>query len=717
MKKIKVELQKCYGIEKFSYEFDFSHSKVYSIYAPNGTMKTSFLKWFSDYKEWDNPSDVIYWLPWSIQIREDGWDFIHEIFPVESINHKYQANDAYSALLVNPSLRDEYQKLINELSSKKIKLISALNKMSGIKKDDLINKIKTDFWKLDIPEFVDFLINERELFSSTKGLENIKYSSIFDWSKVEKMINDPEFSDNRKEYETEFNTILKSQKYYSRWWFSPNVAFHLLKWLRDSRFMDEDGNAVILSWSEYENLSEFEKELMDSFKALQSNPKLRILREKMTEWTAAERTFAQLVNEHPNIVLEIKDKHFKKNLWVSYLYELQDEMDEYIDLHKKSLKDREDILQKAILEESQWHLVVKEFSERFQVPYKLWVEKSKDAILWISDIPILQYKYEIKWTDPKKYKSYNKRQLQDLDVLSWWEKRAMYLLDILFEMKMREKDWKEHLIIIDDITDSFDYANKYAIIEYLKELAKKPNFYFIILTHNFDFYRTVQWRLDIRSGKKRVTWDWANLASKDNCEWLKKYWNYIQPFNFFKWRIKTDKYTFIACIPLVRNLIEYWRGTDDESYSDLTKTLHKKDTKLTVTECSVIINSNLETDINYIDEISTYKYIIKACDEIVWLWTIELPLEQKICLTIWMRLLAETIMRDKHWWTEHEWNQIFKLYTETTDLLSDEEDKYISKIMIYTPESIHLNAFMFEPIVDMWSQKLIDIYTKIKNLV
>jgi hypothetical protein len=44
MEKVKVELENCYGIEDFNYEFDFNHSKVYSIYAPNGTMKTSFLK-------------------------------------------------------------------------------------------------------------------------------------------------------------------------------------------------------------------------------------------------------------------------------------------------------------------------------------------------------------------------------------------------------------------------------------------------------------------------------------------------------------------------------------------------------------------------------------------------------------------------------------------------------------------------------------------------
>ena len=43
----------------------------------------------------------------------------------------------------------------------------------------------------------------------------------------------------------------------------------------------------------------------------------------------------------------------------------------------------------------------------------------------------------------------------------------------------------------DDIADSFDYKNKYAIIEYLNGLAQRPGIDLLVLTHNFDFYRTV----------------------------------------------------------------------------------------------------------------------------------------------------------------------------------------------------------------------------------
>lgn len=46
--KINLNLQNCYGIKKLKKELDFSSSKTVAIYAPNGVMKTSFAKTFSD---------------------------------------------------------------------------------------------------------------------------------------------------------------------------------------------------------------------------------------------------------------------------------------------------------------------------------------------------------------------------------------------------------------------------------------------------------------------------------------------------------------------------------------------------------------------------------------------------------------------------------------------------------------------------------------------
>ncbi|MDF2425791.1 MAG: hypothetical protein OPY08_05115 [Nitrosopumilus sp.] len=74
------------------------------------------------------------------------------------------------------------------------------------------------------------------------------------------------------------------------------------------------------------------------------------------------------------------------------------------------------------------------------------------------------------------------------------KQRALYHLNIIFEVEARKNIKQETLFIIDDISDSFDYHNKYAIIQYLKEMSDEPLFKLIILTHNFDFFRTVHSR-------------------------------------------------------------------------------------------------------------------------------------------------------------------------------------------------------------------------------
>src|SRR3546814_10637999 len=60
-----------------------------------------------------------------------------------------------------------------------------------------------------------------------------------------------------------------------------------------------------------------------------------------------------------------------------------------------------------------------------------------------------------------------------LEVLSTGERRAFYILNILFEIRAREKAGQKTLIIVDDVADSLDYKNKYAIIQYLKDIRSE----------------------------------------------------------------------------------------------------------------------------------------------------------------------------------------------------------------------------------------------------
>lgn len=84
-------------------------------------------------------------------------------------------------------------------------------------------------------------------------------------------------------------------------------------------------------------------------------------------------------------------------------------------------------------------------------------------------------------------------------ILSRGEKRAFIILQFLFEMEARKTMDHDTILVMDDIADSFDYQNKYAIVEYIKDIAadNSNKFYMLVLTHNYDFYRTLSSRLSL----------------------------------------------------------------------------------------------------------------------------------------------------------------------------------------------------------------------------
>lgn len=73
MQDIFLELENCYGINKFKYLISFTkENKAYMIYAPNGTMKTSFANTIKDISLERETRDFIYLSKPNKRILTDG---------------------------------------------------------------------------------------------------------------------------------------------------------------------------------------------------------------------------------------------------------------------------------------------------------------------------------------------------------------------------------------------------------------------------------------------------------------------------------------------------------------------------------------------------------------------------------------------------------------------------------------------------------------------
>ena len=62
-------------------------------------------------------------------------------------------------------------------------------------------------------------------------------------------------------------------------------------------------------------------------------------------------------------------------------------------------------------------------------------------------------------------------------------------------------------------------------------------------------------------------------------------------------------------------------------------------------------------------------------------------------------------------------NQTAWLYKEYKKSINDNAMGILEQVSMLTPENIHLNSFMFEPILDMSLLHLYDLYKEVKKLL
>lgn len=287
-------------------------------------------------------------------------------------------------------------------------------------------------------------------------------------------------------------------------------------------------------------------------------------------------------------------------------------------------------------------------------------------------------------------------------------------MQFLFEIESRKNISQETLLIFDDIADSFDYKNKYAIIEYIIELHQSEIFKSLILTHNFDFYRTIASRLNM----DKQTY----MTSKDENRTI----NIVEGLykkDLFKEFLKSphDPKVFISLISFIRNIIDYSDSSETDDCMKLTSCLHEKTNSkdITIDDVFTIYKNRItklkDKEVDFDKNIKIQNFIFDTGDSIIEEKNInEILLENKITLAIASRLKAEQYMISKLPETD-----LTKIKYVQTRILSNMYKKkhptsinlgIIDKVNLMTPENIHVNSFMYEPLVDMSVYHLIDLY-------
>lgn len=725
MNNLKIDFEYCYGIKKLHTNFDFSNNgSFFSVYAPNGVMKTSFANAFKDLSLGQDSKDRI--RPDNNTVRtirdeDDNELDPASIFVIEPYNEGYRS-DRISTLLVNDILHRQYEDIHKDIDQKSDSLAKELKQYTGLKKDVLEEfSISITHDKKDLFRALGRVQQEVEQ-DEDSPLADVVYSHIFN-DKTESILADKNFRDNIRQYIEKYDELIDQSTFFKKGVFTHNNAADVTKSLKQNGFFKAEHSVYLCIDGEKKEIVS-EKELEEAIQTekdqILTDDGLKKSFEKIDKQlvkNANLKQFRTCLENHQVVIAELDNpEKLRQRLWISYLVRAKDNYLELMATYNIGKEAIAKILEEAKSEVTKWAEVISIFNERFSVPFVVLIDNQEDVILR-SDAPIIRFDF---LDDPEDEDSLSVPvdQSQLLRVLSNGEKRALYILNIIFEVEARKESSQNTLFIVDDIADSFDYKNKYAIIEYLRDMAEETIFQQIILSHNFDFHRTVSGRLNLkRSGRMLVTKVNGNILLEEE-----KYQN--SPFKHWRTHFSNNE-MLIASIPFLRNLAEF--GGDDAAYDELTSLLHfKPDTdQFLISRLQDLIKSILHNQANLSlnnPDGSVKDLIYQVAQSVATDGTETAALEHKIVLSIAARLKIEEFMvskiNDTAFWEGITKNQTTKLLNKYKSDFQNEKGniKLIERVNLMTPENIHINSFMYEPILDLSAHHLKKLYLTVENL-
>ena len=737
--------ENCYGIKEFDMgtEIDFIRSNKAIIYAPNGVMKTSFTKVFEDLSKGEASKDRIFpSAVTSYSIRYYTTEYVFTsvnprqipscdaVYVVNSFADNFEfTKETVSTLLADEATRNAYNVLMAQFMEQ-IKVFEAeLASKAGLTKPKVKPTLISDLQlsaTADWPDIINALHDQLLVEEAITYLDEIKYADLMS-EKAIAAYGKAEFRRYIQQYIERLGELLQDSELLGNT-FTDRSAEALTKSFTTNDLFSVNHKVVLRDGTEIRSLDEWKQVVDSQIQRMYADDTLKTAFEKLKKLLTANNEVdkaRQIIIDNQQIIpLLFEIPRTKKRMWASYCSQMERPFDEYYgEITAFTTRVRE-LYERAEAQSERWKQVVEEFNRRFRVPFTVQINNKSNFILK-DEAPNLSFVYKRGSGADEESTDLTKDAL--LPSLSMGEKRAMYLLYILFNLeriRIQAAAGQKHLIITDDIADSFDYKNKYAIIEYLADLSKNTGIDLLMLTHNFDFYRTVKLRLG-------VVRDNCFIAQKDNAGKIKMDVFRYQK-DFFKNVIIAgingadtyiQKKMLIASIPFYRNLAEYC-GNDDD-YLKLTCFLHYKTTPIDTQNATLV---DLWSIISGYVTGSTATFGTEKFYDTVQLMATDISidyddisLENKLIVSIASRLRAEkylksVIIAQEGNCPDSDSNQMRDWYEKAKPYLTDDEVSVMDEINLITPEAIHLNAFMYEPLIDVSIWSLNDIFGRTVGL-
>lgn len=747
--KINFDFKNCFGIRRLQKEIDFKEKQsVAVIYAPNGMMKSSFAKTCDCMSkeisgkgkknasknqkapEKDPICDRLHPDRHSLHIIKVDGRVIDpsQIFVANPDQENFDASRQVTDFLASKVLKEEYDQIVGQLESARKAFVKAAANIS--QSSDIDKEIVEAFCRKDENALLyDCIGRIRGKLKRDKTFYDFRFDDVFDdHGQVKRFLE--ENQDLLDVYVKQYNKLMNESDFFhvagNGKSFGTYQAIQMGKAFKGEEYFTVGHRLMLKNDSPIRSIREFNDRIETEKNKIFADEELKKAFEaisKKIDSTVELRRFSEVITRHPDLLPMLADYDwFRKEVLLGYINhpDVRESFYELSRVYKANGKEMRRVMAASQQEQAQWGEIVSIYNTRFHsLPFRVKIENQQNVLLKQEEA-----KLAFEYLDQKGVKIPQSRESL-LTILSKGEKRAFLILQFLFAIEARKKGNVMSLIVMDDISDSFDYQNKYAIVEYLKDLAEKwPNkFKIILLTHNFDFYRTVTLRLKGMVQQYMAVKEESGSIRIDNGVYVMR-----TPFEL-EMRNSDKSSNLIALIPFVRNLVEYYQEKNSKDFMTLTACLHvlKNTRRITDKKLATIFGKlkgytfkYVPTGEKVIDIVFREADKIESGSEVH-----EIMIEDKVILSIAIRLKAEFFLKKQlvsagktaadlatRRNQTSEWIDLYKAQNPPTDKLQTME-----KVNMMTPEYIHLNSFMYEPLIDMSVWHLIDLYKEVKALL
>lgn len=697
------KVENAFGIKSLHLNLE-NDKKMYQelIYSKNGSFKTSFSNTLYNLSNgtlenvFDRLTDEKAIL--DISILENGkeiknFDNRFVVFSREIYEQHSKLLSDYSSELETLTIDKKNSEYINELLTEEtieIKLqIDNYLKGTGLNFEILLDMFSNleDGYLDRIIQLLNTIINYEAQDISEINIKKI-YQKAYD------IVDQSEFQSKISNYIQVLENKINAQLFDKN--FNENNCLQFINNVDKAKYLSETkSRGLFLKDKVYYDIDEVKKIFEEEIKKISKDPEIIEQSKEITKLmgTAKESEFLkESIQKNPLLVKQLSAG--RKNILLSYLKSSSIDYNYWLEVVKKAKKELNNVLKIAQDKQTNFERAIEIYKNRFHPIFDIKIVNKAESMLGIKTPTITFYH--------NRYCEIPVSETKLSQILSSGEKTTLNILKFIVEYENCKK--YHPFIILDDIVETFDYSNRYAFMEYINDLVNLdvPT---IVMTHNFEFYRTVSKR--IPKLRKSVASANSNgvVDIQTNNRINKNMENVLKCSNI---------YDFFCAIPYLREI----KTILLEDTKTLDSCLHYKEntSKLQIKDILLQFPSNAIKSLK-IDENDIYmEKLFEIADNLSGFDDFDIV--KKTILSLSCRLLIERkiIANNFNLLTNINTNQTAQLLDLYGEKLFPNVKKYLEAVQLSTPEFIHANAFMYEPLIDINGKYLFELYNQIKKI-